>query len=112
MATVLGFQLILFFILTKKYAAKTNFIHITRFDKNLIKFTMNKGIFIGFILLLMGIIGAIVSLVIWSDTGYGNLIPEDMFRLTIPVLILVVCGIQLMFNSFFLGILEIKTRKD
>ena len=112
MATVLGFQLILFFILTKKYAAKTNFIPITRFDKNLIKFTMNKGIFIGFILLLLGIIGAIVSLVIWSDTGYGNLIPEDMFRLTIPVLILVVCGIQLMFNSFFLGILEIKTRKD
>ena len=111
-STLLGFQLILFFILTKKYAAKTRFIPITGFDKKLIKFTMNKGIFIGFILLLLGIIGAIISFVIWSKTGYGNLIPEDMFRLTIPVLILVVCGIQLMFNSFFLGILEIKTRKE
>lgn len=111
-STLLGFQLILFFILTKKYAAKTNFIPITKFDKKLIKFTMNKGIFIGFILLLLGITGAIISFVIWSKTGYGNLIPEDMFRLTIPVLVLVVCGIQLMFNSFFLGILEIKTRKE
>ena len=112
MATVLGFQLILFFILTKKYAAKTKFIPITKFDKKLIKFTMNKGIFIGFILLLLGIAGAIISFVIWSKTGYGNLIPEDMFRITIPVLILIVCGIQLMFNSFFLGILEIKIRKE
>ena len=111
-STLLGFQLILFFILTKKYAAKTKFIPITKFDKKLIKFTMNKGIFIGFILLLFGIAGAIVSFVIWSKTGYGNLIPEIMFRLTIPVLILIVCGIQLMFNSFFLGILEIKTRKE
>lgn len=112
MSTILGLQLILFFILTKKYAAKTKFIPITKFDQKLIKFTMNKGILIGACLLFFGIVGAIASVVIWSDTGFGNLTPEHMFRLTIPVLILIVCGIQLMFNSFFLGILEIKTKKE
>lgn len=112
MSTILGLQLILFFVLTKKYAAKTKFIPITKFDQKLIKFTMNKGILIGACLLFLGIIGAIASVVIWSDTGFGNLTPEHMFRLTIPVLILIVCGIQLMFNSFFLGILEIRTKKE
>lgn len=112
MSTILGLQLILFFILTKKYAAKTKFIPITKFDQKLIKFTMNKGILIGACLLFLGIVGAIASVVIWSDTGFGNLTPEHMFRLTIPVLILIVCGIQLMFNSFFLGILEIRTKKE
>ena len=112
MSTILGLQLILFFVLTKKYAAKTKFIPITKFDQKLIKFTMNKGILIGACLLFLGIIGAIASVIIWSDTGFGNLTPEHMFRLTIPVLILIVCGIQLMFNSFFLGILEIKTKKE
>lgn len=112
MSTILGLQLILFFVLTKKYAAKTKFIPITKFDQKLIKFTMNKGILVGACLLFLGIAGAIASVVIWSDTGFGNLTPENMFRLTIPVLILIVCGIQLMFNSFFLGILEIKTKKE
>lgn len=112
MSTILGLQLILFFVLTKKYAAKTKFIPITKFDQKLIKFTMNKGILIGACLVFLGIAGAIASVVIWSDTGFGNLTPEHMFRLTIPVLILIVCGIQLMFNSFFLGILEIKTKKE
>ena len=112
MSTILGLQLILFFVLTKKYAAKTKFIPITKFDKKLIKFTMNKGILIGACLVFLGIVGAITSVVIWSDTGFGNLTPEHMFRLTIPVLILIVCGIQLMFNSFFLGILEIRTKKE
>lgn len=112
MSTILGLQLILFFVLTKKYAAKTKFIPITKFDKKLIKFTMNKGILVGACLLFLGIAGAIASVVIWSDTGFGNLTPEHMFRLTIPVLILIVCGIQLMFNSFFLGILEIRTKKE
>lgn len=112
MSIILGLQLILFFVLTKKYAAKTKFIPITKFDQKLIKFTMNKGILIGACLLFLGIAGAIASVVIWSDTGFGNLTPEHMFRLTIPVLIFIVCGIQLMFNSFFLGILEIRTKKE
>lgn len=112
MSTILGLQLILFFVLTKKYAAKTRFIPITKFDQKLVKFTMNKGILVGACLVFLGIVGAITSVVIWSDTGFGNLTPEHMFRLTIPVLILIVCGIQLMFNSFFLGILEIRTKKE
>lgn len=111
-ATIIGFQLILFYVLTKKYASITNFIPTTKIDNFLIKFTMNKGIFIGILTCLLGLIGSIAALFIWKNHGFGDLDPEKMLRLTIPMLVLFVCGIQLMFSSFFLGILEIKIRKD
>lgn len=111
-ATIIGFQLVLFYVLTIKYATKTKLIPITKIDKHLIKFTMNRGIFIGAISFLIGLIGSIIAIIIWYNTGFGDLESSRMLRLTIPMLILFVCGIQLMFSSFFLGILEIKVRKD
>lgn len=109
--TLIGLQLILFYILTKKYAYITNFIPLTKADEILLKFTMNKGIFIGVLLFILGIIGFIISVCIWQQTNFGNLIPEQMFRITIPTITLILCGLEIVFTSFFLGILEIKTKK-
>jgi hypothetical protein len=102
--------MILFYVLTKKYATKTRFIPTT--NEKLSKLTMNKGIFVGAILFVLGIVGSIVAVVLWSKTGFGELVPEDMLRLTIPTLILMVNGIQLMFSSFFLGILDIEVKHE
>lgn len=110
-STIVGFQLIIFYLLTKKYAAITKFIPVTKFDTHILKFTMNKGIFIGAILILIGIISSIISIIIWQNNGYGDLDASKMLRLTMPILTTFVCGIQLMFSSFFLGILEIKTKR-
>lgn len=110
-STIVGFQLIIFYLLTKKYAAITKFIPVTKFDTHILKFTMNKGIFIGAILILICIISSIISIIIWQNTGYGDLDASKMLRLTMPILTTFVCGIQLMFSSFFLGILEIKTKR-
>ena len=110
-STIVGFQLIIFYLLTKKYAVITKFIPVTKFDTHILKFTMNKGIFIGAILILIGIISSIISIIIWQNNGYGDLDASKMLRLTMPILTTFVCGIQLMFSSFFLGILEIKTKR-
>ena len=109
-ANIIGFQMILFYVLTKKYATKTRFIPTT--NEKLSKLTMNKGIFVGAILFVLGIVGSIVAVVLWSKTGFGELVPENMLRLTIPTLILMVNGIQLMFSSFFLGILDIEVKHE
>lgn len=111
-STIIGFQLILYYILTLKYAEKTKFIPSTTISKKLVKFTMNQGILIGAILFFIGLIGSIMAIGIWSYNDFGALIPEKMLRLTIPILVLFVCSIQLMFSSFFLGILEIKIKKE
>ena len=112
MACIVGFQMILFYVMTKRYATKTKFIPSTKIDSMLARLTMNKGIFIGAVLCIIGLIGSVVALVIWHNNSFGDLEPEKMLRLTIPMLVLFVCGIQLMFSSFFLGILEIKIRKE
>ena len=111
-ACIVGFQMILFYVITKRYATKTKFIPTTKIDLTLTKLTMNKGIFVGALSCLVALIGSIIAVVIWSNHGFGDLEPEKILRLTIPMLILFVCGIQLMFSSFFLGILEIKLRKE
>lgn len=110
-STIIGFQLILYFTLACKYAEKTKFIPATGIDK-FIKFTMNKGIFIGALLFILGVIGSIIAIAIWSSAGFGRLDYSKMLRLTIPMLVMFVCGLQLMFSSFFLGILEIKLKKE
>ncbi len=111
-STIIGFQLLLYYILTIKYAEKTNFIPISKNNTKIVNFTMNKGIFIGTIMFLLGIIGSIIAVIIWSKNGFGDLIPTKMIRITVPMLVLFVCGLQLMFSSFFLGILEIKVKKE
>lgn len=111
-STIIGFQLILFYVITKRYAAISKFIPMSRIDNFLVKLTMNRGIFIGAILFIVGLIGSIVAVVIWSNANFGDLDASKMLRLTIPMLVLLVCGIQLMFSSFFVGILEIKVKKD
>ena len=108
-SAVMGFQLILYYVLTKKYSFITHFIPITKTDRWLISFTMNKGIFIGAVLFTLGLVGSVIALIIWASKGFGDLEPEKMMRLTIPMLIMFICGLQLMFSSFFLGILEIRT---
>ena len=108
---IIGFQLILFYVLTKKYAVLTKFIPATKIDNYLFKFTRNKGIFIGILLSIIGIIGSIIALIIWSNQNFGDLNASSMLRITLPLLILFVCGIQLIFSSFFLGILEIKVKQ-
>lgn len=111
-STIIGFQLVLYYILTKKYAATTKFIPATKIDNSLIKLTMNKGIFIGMILFLIGIISSIIAVIIWSNHNFGDLDASYMLRITIPALTTLICGIQLMFSSFFIGILEIKTKRN
>lgn len=111
-ASIVGFQLILFYILTKKYASITKFIPTTRIDNILIKYTMNTGIFVGVLIFLIGLIGAIVAVVIWSNNNFGDLNAETMLIGTIPTVACLINGIQLMFSSFFLGILEIKVTNN
>ena len=111
-STIIGFQLILFYVITKRYASISKFIPMSRIDNFLVKLTMNRGILVGAILFVVGLIGSIVAVVIWSNANFGDLDASKMLRLTIPMLVLLVCGMQLMFSSFFVGILEIKVKKD
>lgn len=105
---LIGINTILFNLFTKTYAEVTGFIPMKEKKKSF--FTEDKGIFLGAVMFIIGLIMTIIALVIWNGTSFGALDPQKMMRLTIPAVTLMIAGIQILFAGFFVGILKIKHR--
>jgi len=100
---IVGVQTIMFFKFTKTYAANSGFIPSKTDNTN-----TNKGIFLGSILLIIGIIATIVAFVMWGRVSFGDIKPQEMMRITIPAIVSVYIGVQLIFGNIFIEILNIK----
>lgn len=106
---MIGINMIVFSLFTRIYAMRTNFIPTKEsVATTLANITTEKGAVIGVLLTLAGVIVTIAAFVIWKGTSFGNLNPQEMMRMTIPALTLMVVGIEIIFASFFIGILNIK----
>lgn len=108
-AIITGSQVILFSLFTRVYAMNSGFIPIEeKMEEKLGKITTEKGLIFGVLAVLLGIVLTIVAFCCWKGNSFGELQPQRIMRLTIPALTLIVVGVQLIFSSFFLGILYIK----
>ena len=108
-AMMVGFNLVMFSLFVRSYASVTGFIPTeSRLDKWLEETSTEKGVLLGIFLFLAGIAVTIVAFCIWGKTGFGGLSPESMMRITIPAMLLIVVGIEVVFGSFFIGILHIR----
>jgi hypothetical protein len=72
-------------------------------------FTLEKGIAVGLAVLLVGIVLLVRAWVIWQQAGYGALPYADNLRRLIPAATLMVAGVQVIFSSFFMSVLGLKT---
>jgi hypothetical protein len=72
-------------------------------------FTLEKGIMFGLLVLLGGVVLLGQSIWIWRLNHYGLLDPTENLRRLIPAATLVVLGIQVIFSSFFMSTLGLKT---
>ncbi len=104
---MIGVNVIFFNAFTRTYARTSGFIPVEESNKKHF-WTVDKGIFFGAFLFLIGLILTIVALVWWGRNSFGALNPQYMMRLTIPAVTCMIVGIQILFGSFFIGILEIK----
>ena len=109
---IVGVQTIYFAIFSKVYGVSVNLIPsndiIDRFQRI---FTLERGLAVGGILSLAGIGGLVYAIVFWGEKTFGSLVPSDMMRITIPSLTLTLIGVQTIFASFFLTILNLKRKK-
>nr|WP_254639071.1 glycosyltransferase family 2 protein [Cohnella sp. GbtcB17] len=109
---ILGVELVFFSFFSKLYSIVAGLVPPTDgMIKMLRKFTLEKGVITGGILLLVGLIGSIWALFEWGAESFGDLIPSTMMRITIPSLTLVIIGAQIMFSSFLISILNLKKIK-
>lgn len=106
-----GIQMLMFAVFSYTYAETTNYRPVSdRLSAFLEKITVEKGVVVGLILFLLGLALAIYSIVVWKHHLWGNLNPVSIMRITIPAMILLISGLQVIFGSFLTGILQIKTR--
>jgi len=111
MILMVGIQILFFAIFTKIYGMNNNMLPVkTKFDKTLLEMKFEKLLKIGVVLFIIGIILTIVAIAKWANVSFGDLNIRETMQITIPAITLLVCGIQIIFGSFFMGILQIKTK--
>ena len=111
MTVIVGFQLVAFAFFTKVFAIAEGLLpddpKLSRVFKT---FTLEKGLVLGLLVLLGGIVLLARSVWIWQQQNFGMLpSTEENLRRLIPAATLVVLGIQTIFSSFFMSALGLKT---
>lgn len=108
-----GIQNILFTLFSYIYAKNTTYFPVTdRIVSKIEKITLEKGVLLGSFLFLVGLCLAIFAVVIWGRNDFGSLNVARMMRITIPAVIFMIMGIQIIFGAFFAGILDIKVNNS
>ena len=112
MAILLGINLILFAVYTRTYAEVTGFLSMSRQTKFLSNFTANRGVPIGAVVFAFGLLLMIFALLMWKQNAFSEMDTAVLTRLTIPSMLFMVSGLQLIFGGFFVDILRIKTKVE
>jgi len=108
---MIGFQAVSFAALSKFFAIRSGLRpHEASFETWLGKFTLEKGIIAGGLLILAGFLLWGGALWYWGVHGFGLLQPTQTLRWVIPGTLCLALGCQMILTSFFLGVLRLDTR--
>lgn len=111
MAVLLGSQLIGFGVLARLYGVASNLwpssASVERFRA---RFSVERGCVLGGALVALGLTGTGAALVQWGDAGFGAMEPVQLMRLAIPAMLATVLGLQTVFTSFLIGLID--SRQD
>lgn len=104
---IVGVQAILFSLCSNVIAkAGLHINHNKRLQLVLKKFTLERGIILGMIFVLLGVVTSFVSLKIWANFHFGELIPALTMRFAILAVTLLIVGLQIIFSSFFMNLIN------
>ncbi|TRV43221.1 MAG: glycosyltransferase family 2 protein [Microcystis panniformis Mp_MB_F_20051200_S9] len=108
-AIIIGFQIVSFAIFTKAFAISEGLLPEDRKLRRFLRYiNLEMGLIIGVILFVLGMGGSVYALYIWNDRLYGALDPAVTMRIVIPSVTALALGVQVIFSSFFLSVLELK----
>lgn len=107
--TVVGYQSVIFAILTKIYAQLEGF-RIPRsrnFEWLAQRFSLESGALVGLAVFGLGLVIALVQFVGWASGGFGELPASETIRGAIPATLLMILGAQTIMSGMFLGVLNV-----
>jgi glycosyltransferase involved in cell wall biosynthesis len=109
---LIGFQFVLFYGLTKVFAVTQKLLPKSdRFDTIFKYISLEKGLILGLIMVIIGGIYSIYAVSFWSDNHFGPLNFRQTSRIIIPSVFTIIIGIQIVLFSFFFSILGLKDDK-
>jgi len=106
----IGLQLLCFGLLGKAHSiAKGLLPESPRWGKSVRLFSLEKGILAGLVPILVGMVILIGAIFDWKATDWGTLDTDQNLRTLITAATFVGIGTQIIFTSFLMSILELKT---
>jgi glycosyltransferase involved in cell wall biosynthesis len=110
-AIIVGFQIVAFAVFAKIFAISEGLLpKDRRLDKIFRHINLGTGLFIGGILLFLGMSGSIYAFTTWREQSFGPLNPFQTMRIVIPSTTCLALSCQVISSSFFLGVLQLKRR--
>lgn len=110
---VIGYQALLFWWLTKMYATREGFLPTSATYRSVAsEWTLERGVVLGVILFVVGLIIGVVQVVGWGGVGFGGLDAQDAVRAATPSAMLMIVGFQTIMMSFFGAILTIPVQRN
>jgi hypothetical protein len=104
--TVIGYQAVLFAILTKVFGQSEGFLpEDPRFNGVFRYVRLETGLLAGLALIAAGMITGAISYLRWRHNGWGTLENGDPLRIAVLSALSLVLGCQTILSSFFLSIL-------
>ena len=105
---MLGLQACLFSIFTKLFGMGQRLLPPDPLFERLIRaFTLERGLAIGAALVVGGAIGSVYAVVNWKGSAFGPQQPQELMRIVVPSLTAIMVGMEIVFASFFLSVLQL-----
>jgi glycosyltransferase involved in cell wall biosynthesis len=109
MMTIVGLQILFFGVFTKLYSVARGLLPPNQQLRKLLGwFSLERGIVAGLIIIAGGLGFLTAAILAWRSVGFGQLSYPQSLRLVIPSVTCMTLGVQIIFSSFFLSILELK----
>lgn len=104
---IMGVQSVLFSLFTYVFGVNADLLPRDESTEKLLRYMgLERGIVISSAMIVLGFASSIGALVYWSQNFFGEIDPRLSMRLVIPGAVLFTLGIQTLFASFFLSILN------
>ena len=108
--TIIGYQGLWFGVLMQTYAESRGILPEGLRMRRIRHFlTLERGLILGVLLLLVGLFVAVVSVLRWRNADFGALDPSQNVRVITPAILGLVLGSQTVLGSFSIGVLAIRT---
>lgn len=108
-AVLVGFEAIVFATFARLVAVQDGLVpRDPRFDRQLARFSLERGLLLGLVLIVAGLVGSLYALGAWEQKSFGHLNYPHTMRIVIPSALGIALGFQMIVASFFFGILGLR----